>query len=741
MSLVATVLIDGPSDLQFDYLVPEAMEVRAEAGARVRVPLGKRSATGTVMRLSGEMPPLPPGVILKPLTGFIAEQPKLPRGLMELTRWLADYYCAPLEQVMRSVLPPAVRAENTAHKSRKMVELAKLPTFEEVEALRRRAPKQAEVLEALRAAGDPVPLASLPPEAVRGLVKKGFAAMKLAILARDPEGDTDYVPTQPLPLSARQQTVLDSVISAVESPADARPLLLFGVTGSGKTEIYLRAVARALELGKTALVLVPEISLTPQTVERFKSRFGARGDQVAVLHSHLNDGERHDEWHRVAQSGARIVIGARSAVFAPLEELGVIIVDEEHEGSYKQDKVPRYHGRDVAVMRATMEKCAVLLGSATPSLESWRNAKLGRYTLLELPERVDGARLPLVRIVDMRTQKTQAAKGAPAILSEPLRIAIDTRLQRQEQVLLFLNRRGYAGAVQCPSCGHVVTCPHCSVSLVYHREEDKLVCHICGYRQLSVRFCPECREPAIRLAGYGTERAEETLRRHFAKARIARIDADTMGRRHLLRETLERFKARQLDVLIGTQMIAKGLHFPGVTLAGVLNADLGLHIPDFRAGERTFQLLTQVAGRSGRGDLAGEVIVQTFSPHVPAVQYARQADFTGFAEQELEMRHALGFPPFVHGLLLTVRSTKEDLAKFALDNLRLRLSKGLPEGIDMGDPAPSPLQRAEDHYRFQLLLRCASTRRMTDHLRAVLARTPLGKDVTLLIDVDPHVLS
>jgi primosomal protein N' (replication factor Y) (superfamily II helicase) len=517
--------------------------------------------------------------------------------------------------------------------------------------------------------------------------------------------------------------------------------LLFGVTGSGKTEVYLQAVQRVIDSGHTALVLVPEISLTPQTVERFKNRFAGIQREVAVLHSHLAHGERHDEWHKVARGGARIVVGARSAVFAPLDRLGLIIVDEEHEQSYKQDSVPRYQARDLAVVRAQLEQCAVVLGSATPSLESWHNARRGKYRLLELPHRIDGRRLPLMRVIDMRLEKARGDKFAPAIFSEALRLAIDRRLAQSEQVILFLNRRGYAGAIQCRLCGHVMTCPHCSVSLVFHREPQKLVCHICGFQSLPPRSCPSCGDPAVRMAGYGTQRVEEAIARLFPNARAARVDTDSMSRKYQLRDTLNAFQAGKVDILVGTQMIAKGLHFPRVTLVGILNADLGLHVPDFRSGERTFQLLTQVAGRAGRGDVSGEVLIQTFSPHHAAIQHARRGDFTGFAEQELEFRHALSFPPFAHALLVTVRSENLSLAEFTLKNLQQRLERGLPPAIILGDAVPSPLERAEDEFRFQLMMRAKSTRRMSAHLESVLEKMTFPREVTLIIDVDPYNLA
>ncbi|MFN0127052.1 MAG: primosomal protein N' [Verrucomicrobiales bacterium] len=746
---VVKVLIDGPRELIFDYALPGELMSAIRAGSRVRVPLGSRQATGTVTDVRAAGPDdSARKLALKPVLSLISGQAGVPRALLRLATWLAEYYVAPLEQVMRSLLPVAVRTEETGFKRRKMVRLAEPWTAEldrAAAALEDRAPRQAEALARLRGAagqGGLCPLADFSAGAIQALAAKGLVAVVDETIARDPlaEEGVDRMPSQPLAINAMQAEAVAAVVASIDDPRGSRPMLLSGVTGSGKTEVYLQAAHHALERGRSVLVLVPEISLTPQTVERFRNRFSGTTAGLAVLHSHLGAGERHDEWHRIASSGARIVIGARSAVFAPLENLGLIVVDEEHEASYKQDTVPRYHGRDVAVMRAHLEECAVILGSATPSLESWRNAQTGKYQLLSLPHRIDDRRLPLVRVIDMRVEKPPV-KGAPHILSEPLRIAIDARLQRSEQVILFLNRRGYAGSVQCPACGHVVHCPHCSVSLVYHKTEDKLICHLCGHRHLTLRSCPACHEPAIRLAGYGTQRVEETLHRVFPAARCARVDTDTMGRKNELRDTLAAFQSRRLDILIGTQMIAKGLDFPGVTLVGVLYADLGLHLPDFRAGERTFQLLTQVAGRAGRGDVAGEVIIQSYAPHHSAIQFARHADFMGFADQELEMRRVFGFPPFGHLLLLTSRSENDALARSTLESLHLRLSQASPPGVTVHQPAPSPLQRAEKHYRHQLMLQAASSKRLTTHLRAVLATMAIPKGVYLAIDVDPYSLA
>jgi primosomal protein N' (replication factor Y) len=456
---------------------------------------------------------------------------------------------------------------------------------------------------------------------------------------------------------------------------------------------------------------------------------------VAVLHSHLSQGERFDEWHRIRKGLARIVIGARSAVFAPLPDLGVILVDEEHENTYKQENPPRYHGRDVAVLRARFERCAVVLGSATPSLESYHNALVGKYQLVRLQQRIDDHSLPLVRVVDMRLE-SRKQQGGPAILGEKLRTAIERRLEQGEQVILFLNRRGFARSLQCPACGHVCTCPHCSVALTYHREDERLICHVCGHQAVVPRKCPSCHDPAIILQGYGTQKVEDVLRKVFPQARLARIDADTMRRKHALRDTLNAFKAHKLDLLVGTQMIAKGLHFPNVTLVGILNADLSLHVPDFRAGERTFQLLTQVAGRAGRGEVQGEVLVQTFTPHSPSIQFARHHDFDGYARQELEFRHQFGFPPFGHCAVLTARSTHERRAEFTLQTLHRRLGEGQPPDILLGEPVPSPLVKAHGQFRFQVTLRSAKPRTLSRHVQQVLEKTSLPDDVTVVFDMD-----
>ncbi len=730
----ARVLIDGPSELVFDYSFPDELPVRP--GCRVRVPLRNRDATGTVLAVV-EAQDL--GFATRPLSSLIDPDPLLTPQLLDLAKWIAQYYGSSMESVIRSLLPESVRSEDHHAKSQKMVRLLNIPTTEILESLGKKAPKQQLILtRLLKETDQKILLAELGKGAsasVKALEKAGHVSVFEEAIRREPDADLNeqIIESQPLALNNEQAQALSAISDLIDSPG--KPLLLLGVTGSGKTEVYLQAARYALDQGKTVLVLVPEISLTPQTVRRFKARFAALIDQVAVLHSHLSQGERFDEWHRIRKGEARIVIGARSAVFAPLPNLGLILVDEEHDNSYKQDTTPRYHGRDVAVLRAHIEKCAVVLGSATPSLESYQHCLDGKYLLHRLNQRADSHSMPLVRVIDMRLEQ-QKHKNSNTIFSDKLRQALDLRLERGEQSILFLNRRGFARSLQCPACGHACQCPHCAIALTYHRTDERLMCHICGFQSIVPRKCPECKDPSIALQGYGTQKVEEVLAKLIPKARVARIDADAMRKKNTLRDMLNAFKTKKIDILIGTQMIAKGLHFPNVTLVGILNADIGLHVPDFRASERTFQLITQVAGRAGRGELEGEVIVQTSTPHAPAIQYARRHDFDGFSEQELEFRREFQFPPFGRCAVLTVRSTHERRAEFTLQTLHRRLEENKPKHLTISEPLPSPLIRSHGQFRFQITLRCPQARPLTNHVQAVLSRTPLPEDVIATFDMD-----
>lgn len=740
--MIARVLIDGSSELVFDYAIPADLPV--VEGCRVRVPIRQKTTSGTVLSVLPQ--PEQSEFAIREVKSLIDPEPLITPTLLKVARWISNYYGSSIESVIRSILPEAVRNEDNSAKTRRIAIAKENPDPEELKKLEKRAPKQHVILTLLLAAENcTLPTTDLGDNSapsLKSLESKGFITISSEEIRRDPEAADEIIPSQPLILNDQQQEAFDKISSSLGELGvlAVQPFLLLGVTGSGKTEVYLQSAQAALDLGKTVLVLVPEIALTPQTVRRFKSRFSHLTDQVAVLHSNLSQGERFDEWHRIRKGTARIVIGARSAVFAPLPNLGLIIIDEEHESTYKQENVPRYQARDVAVLRAAYEPCVIVLGSATPSLESWQNTLAGKYHLLRLDKRADAHSMPLVRVIDMRLEK-QKQKGQIAILSDRLRTALEQRLAKGEQSILFLNRRGFARSLQCHGCGYVCECPHCAVALTYHRTDERLVCHVCGHQSIVPRKCPECKNPGIALQGYGTQKVEEVLQKILPEARFARIDADAMRRKNALKDILRKFKSQKIDVLIGTQMIAKGLHFPNVTLVGILNADLGLHVPDFRAGERTFQLITQVAGRAGRGELEGEVIVQTYTPHSPSIQFARKHDFDGYAEQEMEMRRQFSFPPFAHCGVLTARSTHERRAEFTLQTLHLRLKENLPEGLTLGEVLPSPLIRSHDQFRFQITLRSHKARPLTNHVQSILQKTTLPEDVTVVFDMDAYNFS
>ena len=740
MSAFVRVIVDRSIRRELDYSVPEALRDRVAVGSRVRVPFREKAVLATVVATLEETP----AAGVKSIEALLGEKPALSPTLLELARWIANYYCCPIETVLRSVLPQVIRRGKVTWKKQLFVRLARTPNAEELSHLQKRAPRQAELLSAILDLSAPIPSAellgrtSLDHSTLRALVRRGWVELREEAVTRDPHASEKFLPDAELTLNEEQTAALKLIETAIATPEAHPPILLHGVTGSGKTEVYLQAIRATLARGRTAIVLVPEISLTPQTVERFKSRFADDPNDVAVLHSHLSEGERHDEWHKLHAGRARIVIGARSAVFAPLENLGLIVVDEEHETSYKQEDAPRYHARDVAIVRARLEKCAVVLGSATPSLESYFNVQRQKYTLSSLRERVDRCQLPLIRIIDLR-QERRKEKSA-AILSEKLRGAMEARLTKKEQTILFLNRRGFSTSLLCRNCGKARECPNCSVALTFHRTDTRLSCHLCGHSAAVPKRCPECGQDALIYAGFGTEKVEAYVSALFPQAVVRRMDADSMSRKDAYRETLHAFRTGKIDILVGTQMIAKGLHFPNVTLVGIINADLALHLPDFRAGERTFQLLTQVAGRAGRGETAGEVFVQTYTPFSPSIQFARHHDFAGYFEQELEFRERCDFPPLKHALLITVRSEQETHARFSAETLVRRLREALPNEYSIGDPAPAPLEKLQGQYRFHILLRGQAIVMLSRLLRGVLDRLPFPEEVSIAVDVDPYQL-
>lgn len=729
MSCIAKVAVDLSLNREFDYQIPDELISTVEIGSRVSVPFGHRRVQGFVVGLAthSELEEL------KPIAQVLGDQSLISEPVMELARWMAAYYLAPLEACVRAVLPSVVRRKARGEKRQLKVALcADAPD-------RALTPKQRAVVQCLQAKGslllsELIAVAKTTASPVRALEKKGWVRIEQESIYRDPHAGVELLKTEPLELMPEQAAALQDILAAMEAQRP-QTLLLHGVTGSGKTEIYLQAIAHALERGRGAVVLVPEIALTPQTVDRFRARFADCPERVAVLHSSLSDGERYDEWHRIRSGEAVIVVGARSALFAPVKNLGLIVVDEEHEPTYKQDEAPRYHARDAAVMRGHREACVVVLGSATPALESYQNAQAQKYRYIEMAARVDNRRMPQIRVVDMRLEASR--EGKRGLFSKELVEAIYDRLNRGEQTIVFLNRRGFSASRVCPECGYVSECEHCSAKLTYHKARQRLICHLCGDEHPLPTRCPECGAAEFNHSGAGTEKIEEVMAKLFPSARIARMDSDTMRRKNAHRDLLAQFRVGQIDILIGTQMIAKGLDFPNVTLVGVINPDHALHMADFRAGERVYQLLTQVAGRAGRGAVAGEVFVQTYTPHHPAIQFARRMDFDGFCDQELEFRKELFYPPYSRLTCITLRGKDELLVEQTADRLSDALEQCLADEMMLSPAVPSPISRVRGEYRYQILLRAKKVGPIHRAIRrAMQAIATWPKGVQCTIDVD-----
>ncbi|MBR4189038.1 MAG: primosomal protein N' [Kiritimatiellae bacterium] len=737
---VARVITGLSLDREFDYRIPEGLRGQLRVGHAVRIPFGRRRMEGFVTAI-GDHSDYP--AELKAIEAISRPHPLFDETMLRLARWMGHYYAAPFETAIAAILPAAVRHEGADFRRLLSARRAggAAPTPEEEEALRKRSPKAAAAWEALRD-GDTLTAAELARatgvsvDSLRRLASRGWIVLEKAAVRRDPAARLEILPTVPPPPTEEQAAALAAIGEEIASP-DPGVVLLHGVTGSGKTEVYLSAIQMALDAGKGAIALVPEISLTPQTMERFRGRFG---DTVAVLHSQLSDGERHDEWQRIASGKARVALGARSALFAPIRPLGLLVVDEEHEPAYKQDETPHYHARDVAVMRGRLEGCPVLLGSATPSLESYRNARSGKYRLVRLTRRIDRAVMPDIRVVDMRLEAEKKSGQGRPLLSSDLVEAVRQRLARGEQSILFLNRRGFSTAVSCPDCGHEVMCPDCSVHMTYHRSGDFLLCHVCGARRPAPDKCPECGSAEIKRTGTGTQRIEAVAQALFPRARIARMDSDTTRAKDSHQRILGAFRRGDIDILIGTQMIAKGLDFPNVTLVGVVNADASLQVPDFRAAERTFQLLTQVAGRAGRGDVPGEVFFQTSSPFNPALQCACHADMDTFYDQEILMRELMKYPPFTRMTTVLLKGPDPAAVDAAALSVAARLRAMLPPEVELKGPAPAPLAKAKGLARVHLLLFAPAARDYLPALRAIQARPGLPRGTSLTVDVDAHSL-
>ncbi len=739
--LVATVVMGGGAPGEYDYLVPnqfadaDRLEQLLEVGRRVRVPFGRGNRTVEGYCVSLETKAVDTSR-LKSVAQVVDSASLLSLSMLRLTRWMADYYLCPWGQVLEGVVPAGVRKLAGTRE----VTLLHVPhdVEESLPHTKFGSAQQKKALETLLAGKRPLTVAQLADAAgctagpIRQLLKKGLLEAQTKRVASSDLDEEVVEREQPLKLNREQQQVLESIDEALEA-AQPCGLVLHGVTGSGKTEVYLQAIERVVSYGRQAIVLVPEISLTPQTVRRFRARF----DRVAVLHSHLRDVERHAQWQRIAKGDVQVIVGARSAIFAPTPQLGLIVIDEEHESSFKQDSAPRYHARDVAWQRAQSESIPLVLGSATPSLEAWHQVAQGEFQKLSLPNRVLNLPMPDVMTVDLRDpMQSQGSRGG---ISRPLHQAITAALRDGGQVILLLNRRGYSTHIQCPACGYVLQCKNCELSMTFHRQKSSTICHYCDHQEPPPTTCPDCKSTAIRYGGLGTQKLEDEVRARFRDHVCARMDTDSMRTRGSHEDVLSRFRAGEIHILLGTQMIAKGLDFPNVTLVGVINADTALHLPDFRAGERTFQLVAQVAGRTGRGKKGGRVLVQTLSPDHPAIQAAVRHDYPRYAAHEMQLRQQLKYPPFGAMIRLVVRGPKEETTRGVAEDVTDRLNAHRPEGeeVRVVGPAPAAIPKLRGSYRFQIQLQAPTMEPLHHTVCGATAKyKPVG-EVVVTIDVDP----
>jgi primosomal protein N' (replication factor Y) len=725
------------------YAIPDGVAPPPK-GARVSVPLGTRTVVGVVAVLHAEAPADPSK--LREISSVIDTTPFLPSLVVDVAMWTGDYYAAGPGEALTMTLPPAARrGESDAFRMITIAQLADRDAPEQRDPMtpgrKVRGPKQLAALELLRARG-PMDLGALDALGVsrstmKSLEKAGAVTLREEIAERDPfvdaAGDDRWAVEKPADLDrvlTEEQQVAFEKLTAWSAEQKFRGVLLQGVTGSGKTEMYLQLARRVIAGGRRVLMLVPEIALTPAMAGTFRARFGPK---VAIQHSGLAAGERHDQWHRIRRGDIDIVVGTRSAVFAPLEAVGLIIVDEEHDGSYKQDESPRYNGRDVATVRAQKAGAMIVFGTATPSMETAANAESGRYDRLRLTRRIFDRPMAAVRVIDMRTEYAEA--GPDVILSRPLIESLAERLAKQEQSVVLLNRRGFSTVVFCRQCGTQMECPHCSVTLTFHRASRRVRCHYCNYAATLPKACLTCGGEFLEQSGFGTEQLEHVLRERFPAARIARVDRDTIRKKGAIAAVLKQVNAGTIDILIGTQMIAKGHDFPEVTLVGVVSADVGLGLADFRASERTFQLLTQVVGRAGRGDKPGEALIQTIHPDHYSIRAAAAQDYDAFYAQEREFRERMHYPPSVAMIAIVIKNSSADAAMRDGADIARRIRARLPGGDVLG-PAPAPISKIKDEYRVHLFLK--GTHRTAMRLAVLAAlndRPELRRRVT--VDVDP----
>ena len=722
----AEIAVVAPLNKTLSYAIPAALVAEVRIGSRVRVPLGRRQVVGYVM---GWMEP--GNARLKNVLEVIDPHPLFHANHAEFYLRAARYYAYPPGEAVRTALPAGLSALESKPTVLRDKLYWRIVCEEQPPGARQR-----EILNFIRAAKR-ASLSQLrqqfatPHVVLQRLVELGFLQVEEIERCRDPFAEIAVVEHQPVELNPAQQQAVTQVDEALLGPAVFQPFLLHGVTGSGKTEVYLRAIARVLEQGRQALMLVPEIALTPQLVTRFRSWFQDHKVRLAVLHSGLSDGERYDAWRQVARGDIDVVIGARSAVFAPLPDLGLIVVDEEHDGSYKQSEGFRYNARDLALMRGQKDEAVVILGSATPVLTTYHRALEGQLTHLQLPERTSDREMPQVQLVDLSLHEGES------LLSEPLQSALSEALEAGEQTLLLLNRRGYAPFLLCHDCGASLRCPNCDITLTYSHVQRSLRCHYCDFHQRPPNNCDRCDGVRLLPEGMGTERLEEEIRQNFPDARVARMDRDTTSRKGSHHRLIEQMMAGEIDVLIGTQMIAKGHDFPAVTLVGVLNADTALNLPDFRSAERVFSLLSQVAGRAGRGDRPGRVMIQTYAADNYALDYVARHDYQGFAELELSQRQALAYPPFGYLVHLVLSGNDESKVNNAAEQICANLMPGAAD-VEILGPAPCLLPRLRNKHRVQILLKAKQRlplRRQVERLGQLRSQLPAG--VMLTVDVDP----
>ena len=727
---VATVVLASSLAGEFDYLVPEGLKL--EVGCRVKVPLGRgnRSVIGYCVEV-GFKPA--GGRKLKAIAEVLDVHPLLSPSMLRVTRWMADYYLCPWGQVLEAVVPAGVRQKAG---TRDVTMLSVSPEIAASINELKLSGKQSEVMRVLAASPRPLSAPQLAARAgctvapINALRKKGLLTASVERLSMDRVAEIPVPRESAHELNEDQTAALATIRESLHA-AEHRTILIHGVTGSGKTEVYIRAIEEVVRFGRQAILLVPEISLTPQTVSRFRARF----DRVAVLHSHQSDVERHEHWRRIARGEVAVVIGARSAIFAPAPHLGLILLDEEHESTFKQESAPRYHARDVALRRALDQKVPLVLASATPSLESWQRAATGEFRLVEMPRRVFNRPLPAVRTIDLRDEAhNKLSRGA---ISRPLHQAMEAALRDGGQVILLLNRRGFSTHIQCPSCGHVEKCPQCELPLTFHRHQSSVICHYCDYQIPAPTTCPDCKSPGLRFSGLGTQKLEAEVRARFPDHACLRMDTDSMQQHGSHERALDSFRDGRVRILLGTQMIAKGLDFPNVTLVGVINADTALNLPDFRASERTFQLVTQVAGRTGRGEQGGRVLVQTFAPETPAILAAVRHDYGAFARTELPHRQAAGYPPFASMVRIVVRGESNVNARALADEIGRRLRVKAPDAVRVLGPAPAPMTKLRGQYRYQIQLQAVDGELLRTLVRAATNDLKAPEGLFWTVDVDP----